>query len=581
MSFPKKYKISEEIPEEVKKELKEFSHLKQKLLFNRNIKTQKEADKFLNPNYDTDIHDPYLLPNMKEAVSRILKSIKEEEHITIFSDYDADGIPGAVVLSDFFRMIDYEKFDVYIPHRNKEGFGLNMNAIDKIADDSKKNTKLLITIDCGIADIKEVDYLKELNIDVIITDHHKPSKEVPDAIIVNHKLEGSKYPEDILCGAGVVFKLVQALILSGEFSEKIKEGKEKWLLDMVGVATLSDMVPLIGENRVLAHYGLFVLKKTPRKGIVNLCNKAKIKQEKITETDVGFTISPRINAASRMGEPIAAYEMLTASENEEALEKVVYLEKLNEKRKGQVSVMVRAANSIIENKKDSDKNIIAIGDISWQPSLLGLAASSLVDKHNKPVFLWGKGDGKELKGSCRGNKTLSVHSLLHSVADDIFIACGGHDEAGGFVVNRDSVDFLEDALDNAYIELKEKENKKPIENIFNIDSSLKLDDINFDLIKMLSKLAPFGVGNPEPVFIFENVLIKEINQFGKNKDHFKLMVSEENSFKKVEAMAFFKNDKSFSKKDLKENGKIDLIGTVENNTWLNKNSLRVRIVDIV
>jgi len=256
------YTLRDELPSSIREELSEYPPLMQELLYFRGIGTAEEAFHFLKPDYEEHLHDPFLLPDMEKAVVRILRAIENNEKVVIYSDYDMDGGPGGVILHDFFKKIGYEHFQNYIPHRHEEGYGLNVPAIEQFAKDG---ATLLITVDCGITDAEQVHVANELGIDVIITDHHLPAKQLPEAhAIINPKRKDSTYPFDGLCGAGVAFKVVQALIQKGNF--ELKEGWEKWLLDMAGLATIADMVPLRGENRALAHFGLAVLRKSPRPG---------------------------------------------------------------------------------------------------------------------------------------------------------------------------------------------------------------------------------------------------------------------------------------------------------------------------
>ena len=351
----KNYSVRDEILEEVSKELGKYPEILKKLMFYRGIKTEKEAEKFLNPIFEEN-NDPFKMLGMDIAVERILKAIEKEQKIVIYSDYDADGIPGAVILHDFFKKIGYKNFTNYIPHRVLEGFGLNDEVIDEFA---KNKVDLIITIDCGIADVEEAEKIKKYKIDLIITDHHLPRidgtnppsrvrfgeamEELPYALsILDSKQKHCKYPDKNLCGAGVAFKLVQALIEKyNNKGEKIGLGWEKWLLDMVAIATVSDMVPLVGENRLLAYYGLKVLRKSPRPGLQRLLSIIKIDQKNITEDDISFMISPRINAASRMGNPEDAFNMLTTKDDNEALKYAFHLNKINDERKGIVAVMVK------------------------------------------------------------------------------------------------------------------------------------------------------------------------------------------------------------------------------------------------
>ncbi|MEK9201856.1 MAG: DHH family phosphoesterase, partial [Patescibacteria group bacterium] len=270
--------------EERSEDLSDLDPLLHTLLINRGIRERNIADHFLSPDYERDVHNPYLMKDMEKAVSRILKAIDEKEKIVIYSDYDADGIPGAVILYDFFKRIGYENLEVYIPNRHDEGYGVHAEAIEEFAS---HGVTLLITIDCGTSDVSPIALAESLGIDVIVTDHHLSPHTLPPAFaILNPKQEGCEYPEDMLCGAGIVFKLIQALFLKRDFG--LTKGIEKWFLDMVSIATLSDSVPLTGENRTLTHYGLTVLRRAKRMGVQAMCETLSIFPSHLTEDDVTF-----------------------------------------------------------------------------------------------------------------------------------------------------------------------------------------------------------------------------------------------------------------------------------------------------
>ncbi len=563
----KRYEIRPNIPEEVSEKLAKYPELVQKLLFYRGISEYEHAERFLNPDFERDLHDPFLMANMQEAVDRILLAIDSGQKITIYSDYDADGIPASVALHDFFKKIGFENFDVYIPHRNKEGFGLNKKAIQEICDGG---TNLIITVDCGTVDVEEVELANENGVDVIITDHHEPSEILPKAIIVNHKLQNSNYPERILCGAGVVFKLIQAILKTRDFD--LPKGFEKWLLDMIGIATLADMVPLVGENRALAHYGLVVLRKSPRVGLQQLLKKARVNQNDICAMDVGFTIAPRINAASRMGEPSVAFNMLAEKSLEKVGSFVQHLHEINDQRKGHVASITKSIYQKLNDFDMEETKVIVAGNPLWQPSLLGLAASNVVEKYKKPVFLWGRGDGEELKGSCRSFGGVSTLNLMNEVSD-LMHAYGGHAQAGGFVVQKHSVDFLHERLNQAFKEL----NFSDTDELVFVDSEISLKDVNRNTFNQIQKLAPFGIENEEPKFIFRNVQIVDVQKFGKNKEHIKVLCQEDNVC--VEAIAFFANENSFSI-PVENNSTVNVVGTIEKNQW-GKGFYRLRIFDFL
>jgi single-stranded-DNA-specific exonuclease len=288
--------------EDAKREaLREYDDLIAALLSRRGVSTAEEAEAFLSPSYDTHIGDPMLLKDMRKVVERIDDALVNGERIAVWSDYDCDGIPGGVVLHDFFKKAG-ANFINYIPHRHEEGFGLNEMGLKKLKDDG---VSLVITVDCGISDVSAVAYANSIGLEVIITDHHLP-QELPAAFaIVDPKQEGETYPYKEFCGGGLAWKLVCAMLSAGnEFPgrENFKPGWEKWILDMAGLSTIADMVPLTGENRVIARYGLLVMCKSPRLGFQALCKAARVNQKYISEDDVGFMIGPRVNAASRMGD---------------------------------------------------------------------------------------------------------------------------------------------------------------------------------------------------------------------------------------------------------------------------------------
>jgi len=563
-----KYILNKEISPEIKEELKEYGVLTQTLLVNRGIKTKDEAFKFLNPSYEKDIYDPFLILGMKKAVKRILQAIDKKEKIVIYGDYDSDGIPGSVVLHDFFKKIGYENFENYIPHRDKEGYGLNIEAVDKFAEEG---AKLLITVDCGITDIDEVDRANDLGIDVIITDHHLPQENIPKAyVILNSKQEEDKYPDDMLCGAGVAFKLIQALIKEKDF--ELEEGWEKWLLDMVGISTIADMVPLRNENRALAYFGLKVLRKSRRPGIKTLLRKIKVNQQHLSETDISFMISPRINAASRMDVPFEAFRLLSTKDESLAEELSNHLNKINDQRKGVVASMVKEAKKKLEVR--SFGTVIVIGNPEWKPGVLGLAANSLSEEYQRPAFVWGREGSIQIKGSCRSDGSVNLVELMTSVKEEIFINVGGHAEAGGFSITHEKIHLLEENLIEAYQRVKKD---KKTDNLC-VDAKMSLNDVNWNSCNEVEKLAPFGMANPQPTFLFENIEISDVQKFGKTKNHLRLNFKDSNN-RLVSSIGFFIGDKDFGF-NLEPGKKINLVANLEKSVFRGFPELRLRIVDI-
>lgn len=564
--------LGKELSDQTKEELGVFPTLQQKLLAHRGIETRAEAEKFLQPNWERDIYDPFLIHNMEKVVERILLGIKNGEKIILYTDYDCDGIPGGVILHDFFKKIGYQNFQNYIPHRHDEGYGVNIPAVEKFA---AEGAALMITADLGITDVGAVARAQELGIDVIVTDHHLPQEgKIPLAYaVINSKQEEDTYPDSMLCGAAVAWKLVCALISRGNF-ETIPDGWEKWLLDMAGLSTIADMVPLKNENRVLAYYGLKVLRKSKRKGLRLLLQKMKMNQAHITEDDVGFMIAPRINAASRMDHPFRAFELLSTDDDARAEELANWLHHLNDQRKGIVASMIKDAKHRL-NERDL-LEVIVVGHPEWAPGLLGLAASNLVEEHSRPVFVWGRdGDGK-IKGSCRSDGSVSVVELMSLVPEGFFVQFGGHAASGGFSVSSDGIHTLEIELSKAY---KGMEKKKQEEIVF-VDSALSLDEVSWNIYKQIEELAPFGIENQKPVFLFERVEITGIKKFGKNKEHLELQFQNSKG-KIVPAIAFFTGDTSFNGVFLGVGEKINLVANFEKSMFRNFPELRLRVVDIL
>ncbi len=546
-------------------ELKEFSPLLQRLLNARGITTKSKADEFFSPNFEAQLHSPLLLHDMITACDRIQSAILTNERIAIFSDYDCDGIPGAVVLYDFFTLVGYTNFQNYIPHRHFEGFGLSVEAVKKLKAD---NVALIITIDCGTTDTAAIVYAQQCGIDVVVTDHHEPPTTLPPAVaIVNPKL--GTYPFPHLCGAGVVFKLVQALIATGEYT--ITSGQEKWWLDMVGIATIADMVPLIGENRVLAHYGLRVLRKSRRPGLQQLFKKARIDQRYLTEDDVGFTIGPRINAASRMDAPERAFNMLTTTDEGEAGSTVAYLESLNNERKGAVAVMTRELHGRID-ELETIPEVIVFGNPLWRPALVGLAANKLAEEHNRPVFLWGRDGNGIIKGSCRSGGSVSVVRLMDKIAP-AFLEYGGHHMSGGFSVGDEVIFSLSQKLNDAYVTLGEAVR---VDVALVVDATISLSEVSL-VYQSIAPFAPFGASNPRPLFALTETPVS-VAWFGKAGEHLKLTFSAGAS--DIEAIAFFAKTTVFTK-SLEIGISCTLLAHIEESFFMGRKQLRLRIVDIV
>ncbi len=559
--------------------MQKYGELLRTLLEKRGVTDEAQADIFLNPDYKRDLHDPFLMMDMDRACTRLYDGIEAKEKIVIYADYDCDGIPGAVILNDLFKLVGYKNYEVYIPQRNSEGYGLNLDAIKKFAE---SGVRLIITIDLGITAVNEIAQAEVDGIDVIITDHHLSQEILPRAYaILNPKVD--KYPEKMLCGAGVIFKFVQGFLKKyGEFY-KTKEGAEKWMLDMAGLATLSDMVPLVGENRAIAYFGMKVLKKSPRPGFQKLLAKMNIDQRYLSPDDIGFMVTPRLNAASRMDDPMRAFELLATADEVEGGMLANHLSKINDERKTIVTGIMREVNKKLEAYEH--KEVIVIGNPSWRVGILGLVAGKICDEYKKPVFVWGKDENDCIKGSCRSDGSVSVVELMTGTTES-FIDFGGHELAGGFTVHNEKIHFLEETLSATFNKIKNSEKGQSLKNSERIvleqaDFVGYLGIVNMRAWREIEKLEPFGLANPKPVFLFEGVKIEKIKKFGKNGsgEHMEIIFSDSNQ-NKAKAISFFSSVDSFGK-TLTGGLLVNLFATFDLSRFRGKEELRLRIEDII
>lgn len=552
----------------------EVSDVVRALLKSRGVSTPEEVQAFLYPDYAEHTHAPELIEDMSLATDRLLCAIEAGERIAVYADFDCDGIPGASVLSDFFEKIGYQNVRVYIPHRDNEGYGFHTDAISKLAAD---NVKLIITVDVGTNAFDAVAHANELGVDVIVTDHHELIGDPPRAIAVLNPKRGT-YPFPSLCGAAMAFKLVQATIHAGKKKNipvfaAIADGWEKWLLDLVAIATIADMVPLVGENRVLAHWGLQVLRKTPRPGITALCIKLRLRKAELTEEDIGFSIGPRINAASRMGIPDLALRLLTTKDHGEADAVASELEKLNASRKGVVAGIVREIKKRSKERYTPEDTVVVLGNPDWKPALLGLAANSIMNDRGGVVCLWGRDGTGKIKGSCRSDGAVSVVDLF-TAAKDSFEEFGGHAASGGFAVNPDKVHTLQEDLAAAALTLT----AAPVAEVKVPDMTLTLKQVSWNLFRDMARLAPFGMGNPKPLIRISQAQVATVKRFGKEQNHVEITLVCTETGETARAYDFFRGPDDFTHTPV-ENGFTTPIATIERDTF--RGGLALRLVDIL
>jgi single-stranded-DNA-specific exonuclease len=564
------------------KHLRDYPALLQPLLARRGLASKKAAEHWLKPDYERDLHDPLLMIDLEKAARRILLGIERGEKMVIFGDYDADGVPGSAVLASFFKKIAHTNFEVYIPDRHNEAYGLSEEAVRKLAEGG---VTLIITVDCGITDVAEVELANQLGIEVIITDHHLVPEKMPRALaVVNAKRPDDTYPFKMLAGGAVAFKLVQALIKLGDFNLPL--GWEKWLLDLVAISTITDMVPLSGENRALAFFGLKVLRQTRRLGFISLFAAAKVNLPETTEDDIGFMIGPRINSASRMSHASEAYELLMTTDPGEARTIADHLEKQNKERRELVERILREVENDYSGREMPA--LLVTGNPGWSLGVLGLTASRLVEKYQRPVFLWSKNGHGEIKGSCRSDGSVNVVELMTQLEPGFFLNVGGHAMAAGFSLLSEKEPDLESKLLAAFADLP----KTKVEENLLYDEELPLAAVNLDSFNLLDQLAPFGVDNPKPIFLFRNLKIEEAKSFGNGGLHLELKFKTELG-QLINAIGFFvclpsffsekfngRDGHKFSDVVLDPGRQVDLLASIEKSSFRGQAELRLRIVDL-
>ncbi len=554
----KKWALREKISDELEKQL----------LFYRGIKTEEEAGKFFHPDYERDLRDPFGFPVMEKIVSRIAKAIEANEKIVVFGDYDADGICACVIFHDFFKKIGFENFEVYIPDKAKEGYGLNLAAVDNFI---RQKVSLIITVDCGITGYEEIEKSRKAGIDVIITDHHLPPEKLPPAFaVLDLFIEGEEHPFKHFCGAGLAFKVVFALVKQKSF--KIVPGWEKWLLDVAAIATVADRFSLVDENRVLVFYGLEVLKKTKRKGLNALFKKLQIDKLNITEDDIGFYIAPCINVASRMDYATISYSLLITESDEEAEALSSRLVELNNERKKKTEEIFGEIDSKLEGMENLPE-ILVLGDEKWPIGVLSLLANKILEKYNRPAIVWGRGK-TEIQGSCRSNGKINLVELLTAIGDKMFDDFGGHALASGFTVKEGKISELNEEVEKAYEKVSHYEIELPY---LWLDAELNLENVDWHLIELLEKFRPFGTANAKPVFLLSNLEVYNAKTFGNGGIHLQLDFKKPNR-EVVPAIGFFMQQRlDFN---VAKDSQIDLAASIEKSMFKGYPELRIRIVDV-
>lgn len=545
--------------EEIKNKYK-VNQLLATILANRNILKEEDIRLFLNPTRN-DFYNPFLITDMDSAVNRIIKAIENKENITIYGDYDVDGITSITVLKSFLNDIGVET-NTYIPNRLIEGYGLNKEAIDKI---SKKGCNLMITVDCGISAIEEIEYANSLGIETIITDHHEAGNEIPKAIaVIDNKRKDSKYPFRELAGVGVVFKLIQAIGIT----LKLKEESYLKYLDIVCIGTISDIVPLVDENRVIAKLGLLLVAQTKNIGLRSIINSSGY--NKIDSNTISFGVAPRINACGRMGKAEEALELFLSKDKNEVNELTNKLNEHNRKRQEtEKTIFENAVEKIKEEHLDENKAII-VGGENWHHGVIGIVSSKITEMYFKPSILFSFEEDGIGKGSGRSIPGFDLHEALMKCSDTIE-KFGGHSMAVGITVKKDNLEKFKKEFEQIATQSKIDE----IIPIINIDAKVDLSDIDKEMVESLKQLEPFGEANKMPVFAFKNLKIDSIRALSEGK-HLKLTLKDNNYI--INAIGF---NIGYLANEYRIGDKIDVAGVLEINTFNGVDNLQINIKDIM
>lgn len=570
--------IAEPVPAEALAGLSSRSPLLRQLLWNRGIRTLEEAGHFLLPDWSTGLHDPGQFRHLIPAAERIFTALQTGERITVHGDYDADGVTGSTILITTLRELerrltgrdlDQTCIDFYIPHREAEGYGLHRATVDVL---NARGTRLIITVDCGIACVPEIAAARELGIDVIVVDHHQFGEELPNAWLIHPSLPEETYPFKKLAAVGVAFKFATALLQKArDRGIVLPEGWEKWLLDLVAIATITDMVGLIGENRLLEHYGLLVLRKTRRPGLLALFEAAKIEQRTIDAETVGFAIGPRLNAAGRMDHASLALRLLLAESLEEARILAGELERCNRARQEATRSMMTQAELIVEEERMHEWPIRILWHEEWSPSLVGLVAGRLLERSGRPVIAIGK-HGSNWIGSGRSPEVFDVTEAMRKAGEGILTRVGGHVQACGFaLVDADKLPQLRKNL----IEYAEAALRgKRLEPVVRIDAEIPLSAVNWGLWEDLVQCEPFGQENPRPAFLLRNVFVAKVDRLGDGK-HLRLTLVESGG-KTLKCMGFSYPQEAWVPA---MGERADVVCQLAVNEWNGTRTLEARLLD--
>lgn len=568
----KRWQVAEPIVE-ARRIFASFHPLVADMLWRRGIQSEEAARIFFEPDFSRDIHDPFLFAQMNTAIERIFGALERSEHITVHGDYDADGVTGSTVITTALRTLarlinSASVIDFYIPHREREGYGLHEPTVDLL---KKRGTQLIITVDCGIASREAIAYARGCGMDTIVVDHHEFPSVLPEAILIHPRLPGESYPFPYLAAVGVSWKVACALYRRArERGLSVSEGAEKWLLDLVAIATVTDVMPLFGENRALLSYGLKVLQRTRRLGLLKLMEVAGVKRDTLDTYAIGFQIGPRINAAGRMEHAEAAFRLLITENTEEAVLLAQKLNEQNQARQRESNQMFATARlQVLEHHESAI--LIAMGD-GWPAGLVGLVAGKLVSEFGKPVLVMGR-DGERVVGSGRSIPGFHITDALRETGDCL-AKCGGHPQACGFtIMGAENYERFVAAIQEVAAARLVSHELVPV---VSIEGEIALGDLTWNFVELILKCAPFGEGNPIPRFLTADLEVVGADRLGETGKHLRLMARDgHGNMQKFIGFSWGERGALVSR-----GARCDIVYEVGINEWNGSREVQCKIVDI-
>ncbi|MGB9723422.1 MAG: single-stranded-DNA-specific exonuclease RecJ [Chloroflexia bacterium] len=532
------------------------------LLWNRGLRSRAEAEEFLQPDY-RHLADPLQMQGMRPAVERIVRALEAGERITVYGDFDADGVTGVTLLVQALRTLGGQVHP-YIPHRIEEGYGLNMEAVERLA---AEGTRLLITVDCGISNAAEVARAGALGMDVVITDHHVPPAERPPALaILNPRQPGCAYPFKRLAGVGIAFTLVRGLARLGVPGRERLRRED--FLDLVALGTVADVAPLVGENRILVAYGLEAIRRTERPGLRALMAVAGVRPERVGTGTIGFILGPRLNAAGRLRHARSAYHLLLAESQEEAAALARELDALNRERQEVMARVLEQARLQVLALPE-ERRVIFLASPDFPAGVIGLVAGKLLEEFYRPTLLIELGEG-ESRGSARSIPNFHITEALQRCAD-LLTRYGGHRVAAGFSLPNANLPVLEERLLALAASQLDEQALTPR---LNIEAEVSLSDLDWGLLRLIEQLAPFGIENPQPLFLCRRVQVRNVRPVGNGGEHLRLTLSDGRSTR--EAIGFRLGPRAG---ECPAGRYVDLVCTLERNTWNGEERLELQVRD--